>query len=154
MHHLPDIQNIWAHQPDNLCIVTGAYKEEINNLPISHSCPHPAQLRHLPFQPSPRAPNCLTRTEKVYDIINLCPGTLETVGVISQPNPEESLLFFMLDHDILAQCASYKCMNRGNFSFFQWEIRINRWETPKISENSCLPINLKFWWGFERSYGY
>ena len=34
--------------------------------------------------------------------------------------------FFMLDHDILAHCASYKCMNMGIFSFFQWEISINR----------------------------
>ena len=64
------------------------------------------------------------------------------------------LLFFMLDHDILAHCASYKCMNMGNFSFFQWEISINRWETPKISENACLQRNLKFWEGFERSYSY
>ena len=54
------------------------------------------------------------------------------------------LLFFMLDHDILAHCASYKFMNEGDFNFFQWEISINRWETPKISENPCLPRNLKF----------
>ena len=54
------------------------------------------------------------------------------------------LLFFMFDHDILAHCASYKFMNEGDFNFFQWEISINRWETPKISENPCLPRNLKF----------
>ena len=64
------------------------------------------------------------------------------------------LLFFMLDHDILEHCASYKCIDKGDFSFFHCEISINRWETPKISENSCLPINLTFWYGFERSYGY
>ena len=64
------------------------------------------------------------------------------------------LLFFMLDHDILEHCASYKCIDKGDFSFFHCEISINRWETPKISENSCLPINLTFWYGFETSYGY
>ena len=35
-------------------------------------------------------------------------------------------LFFMLDHDILAHCTSYKFMNKGDFNFFQWEISINR----------------------------
>ena len=55
------------------------------------------------------------------------------------------LLFFMLDHDILTYCASYKCMNKGDFIYFQWEISINRWETMEISEKSCLPRNLKFW---------
>ena len=55
------------------------------------------------------------------------------------------LLFFMLDHDILTHCASYKCMNKGDFIYFQWEISINRWETMEISEKACLPRNMKFW---------
>ena len=38
----------------------------------------------------------------------------------------EPFLFFMLDHDILAHCTSNKFMNKGDLSFFHWEISINK----------------------------
>ena len=40
---------------------------------------------------------------------------------------------------------SYKCINKGDFIYFQWEISINRWETMEISENACPPRNIEFW---------
>ena len=40
MQHLPDIKNIGAYHPNYLCIMTGAYIQEIQYFPIFHPCPH------------------------------------------------------------------------------------------------------------------
>ena len=66
--------------------------------------------------------------EKWPFLIFYPPHSPQCIGMRTiSPNFFWDLSFFvMLDHDILAHCASYKFMNKGDFNFFQWEISINR----------------------------
>ena len=80
-----------AHKPYNLLLRLCSWKEEIEQLPITRHQTLATQLQDLEPYPSPSLSSLITKAEKVLNVTNLSPDTEPTVGILSQPYPEQTL---------------------------------------------------------------